>query len=505
MGTDITAYGPLFEHSHQWHLWVAHLVAGFLPQRVGAGRLIFSLSGYLGIAIATLVGPQAIPFLLVSHLLGMAIPIRVSIGTPRRGRETPQTIVQRETRAEWFHRAGSLAIAMGSQVIAIVVADTCIGLGHELRYPLPIDEAGPLGRYVLYLLALFATQTALAIPFAWALTSITDRLELAPMFRVRVHREKSNFGVALLFLGPLQVLGHIFYLQDSWWPGAAISLWATAMHVAGIQQAFARSSRQNLERESAYLRQLVHTQDNLRRIAHQIRHQLGILGMSLSRLDSESLRRHGSSSASEPVVREEIPRIQLVHSAIRDALDMLQQPSVLQQPSALRQTSDSEKPINDPHRHENSQASATLASVVSTSTRLLSLTARDLGIQLDVEPNASTDGHQTVMHATAIRQALHNIIENAIEAAQTKVSVTYRGTPNGLVICVVDDGPGISPDDLDALGTPTQTTKPEGSGLGISIAEALLQRAGGTLTFVPRLRGSCVELRFPGQQERPTR
>jgi len=47
---------------------------------------------------------------------------------------------------------------------------------------------------------------------------------------------------------------------------------------------------------------------------------------------------------------------------------------------------------------------------------------------------------------------------------------------------VIDNGPGILPDVLDKVFIPFFTTKPKGSGIGLSLSRQILRLHGGTIT-----------------------
>jgi len=84
-----------------------------------------------------------------------------------------------------------------------------------------------------------------------------------------------------------------------------------------------------------------------------------------------------------------------------------------------------------------------------------------------------------------LNQVWSNLIENALDAVPTSGSVIIRGTCEGqwVVVRVVDDGPGISPEDKTRIFDPFFTTKPlgEGTGLGLDISRRIVRRHGGTI------------------------
>ena len=108
----------------------------------------------------------------------------------------------------------------------------------------------------------------------------------------------------------------------------------------------------------------------------------------------------------------------------------------------------------------------------------------------------STDG-QVISEPEGERQpgimyGLGNLIENAVDYASSRVSVTAAWNEQSVSVSIVDDGPGFAPTVIDQLGEPymrAQSTKKlrggerSGLGLGFFIAKTLLERSGATLEF----------------------
>lgn len=100
---------------------------------------------------------------------------------------------------------------------------------------------------------------------------------------------------------------------------------------------------------------------------------------------------------------------------------------------------------------------------------------------------------ETGVAATAIAdrgevyEALANIIDNAIKyAPDSPIRVASSLPHDGIVeIAVADDGPGIPPEDREAIFERffrgASRGEVEGSGLGLAIAKRAIERAGGTL------------------------
>jgi signal transduction histidine kinase len=99
--------------------------------------------------------------------------------------------------------------------------------------------------------------------------------------------------------------------------------------------------------------------------------------------------------------------------------------------------------------------------------------------------------------------ALVNLVVNAIDAVGPKGgTITLRtGEANGgSWVEVADDGPGMPPDVQKRVFEPFFTTKgAEGTGLGLAMVYATVQRHGGTVTLETAVgKGTCFRLWFPG-------
>ncbi len=90
--------------------------------------------------------------------------------------------------------------------------------------------------------------------------------------------------------------------------------------------------------------------------------------------------------------------------------------------------------------------------------------------------------------ADQIQQALINLVRNAAEAALGPdtthggvacVEIEWKCTGNEVIIGIVDNGPGLT--NASNLFVPFYTTKPEGTGIGLVLAQQIAQahRGGG--------------------------
>ncbi len=89
--------------------------------------------------------------------------------------------------------------------------------------------------------------------------------------------------------------------------------------------------------------------------------------------------------------------------------------------------------------------------------------------------------------AVRIRQVLHNLIKNAMEAADRPVVVHLRtlhvesGQEHYILLEVTDSGDGIPEEMLDNLFEPYVTTKVRGTGLGLAVVKKIVEEHGGVI------------------------
>jgi signal transduction histidine kinase len=112
------------------------------------------------------------------------------------------------------------------------------------------------------------------------------------------------------------------------------------------------------------------------------------------------------------------------------------------------------------------------------------------------------DGNATAVHGDGrrLKEALINLVANAIEATPSGGTVALRLRYGGhaVVLEVRDSGRGIAPEDLERIGTSFFTTRPNGTGLGVVLAQGVINQHGGTLTYASTLgHGTIATITLP--------
>ena len=81
----------------------------------------------------------------------------------------------------------------------------------------------------------------------------------------------------------------------------------------------------------------------------------------------------------------------------------------------------------------------------------------------------------------AIAGALTNLLENAFDAAASRVVLAVQADGSSIDFVVEDNGKGIPQETLDRMFEPFFTTRVEGSGLGLAIARGVARAHGGSI------------------------
>ncbi|MEP7156207.1 MAG: ATP-binding protein [Betaproteobacteria bacterium] len=109
--------------------------------------------------------------------------------------------------------------------------------------------------------------------------------------------------------------------------------------------------------------------------------------------------------------------------------------------------------------------------------------------------------------ASLLRQVIHNLVQNAIDAMTGTEGATLvietRVDGERALLTVEDNGSGVSDDMLERIFEPYVTTKPKGTGLGLAIVKKIVDEHGGAVTIVNvKPHGVRVGITLPLSTER---
>ena len=104
---------------------------------------------------------------------------------------------------------------------------------------------------------------------------------------------------------------------------------------------------------------------------------------------------------------------------------------------------------------------------------------KNVGVSLDVEPELP----RIQGFGGELNQVWANLVDNALDAAKSRVVVSAAHKDRSVVVRVLDDGPGLPPEIRERIFDPFFTTKPvgQGTGLGLDIARRLVLRHHGEI------------------------
>jgi two-component system, NtrC family, nitrogen regulation sensor histidine kinase NtrY len=156
---------------------------------------------------------------------------------------------------------------------------------------------------------------------------------------------------------------------------------------------------------------------------------------------------------------------------------------------------------------EPQRQTLSLRALLADVERLIRPTLAERGIQFTsrIEPGLAVLGDRELLE-----QALINILRNATEAlsghsgAEARIEISCTLHEGLCHIDVADNGPGLVAAVREQLFVPFFTTKPDGSGIGLSLARRIVQRHGGQLQARANFpRGTVFQLSLPAAPDAP--
>lgn len=117
-------------------------------------------------------------------------------------------------------------------------------------------------------------------------------------------------------------------------------------------------------------------------------------------------------------------------------------------------------------------------------------------------PQARDAGpYGSVIDEGLVERAISELIENGLihgNGAGSSVDVEIRNHARGVHIAVIDDGPGIPREEIEAIESSVETALKHGSGIGLWLARWTADLCGGELAFENRDGRNVVSLWLPG-------
>lgn len=365
-------------------------------------------------------------------------------------------------------RAGAMLAAGVANLAAMFCADAVVRALH-LGYPIPVTPLAsmPVEARFWLVVNVFAITAAV-------LDEAIGRLVLRkgpPDHEMeRLLPAVSAYLIAGITVAPLQIAAHAAYDATSPLPWVVALAWVFLLNAAFARQLDRQRRIAELMEELATKERMAAVGEVAARVVHQTRHQLGLIGITVHRINKRVSSLSGEDAR---VVGEELEKLGEVQNELSGMLT-----------SVLRQTASSA-----------SATSSSYADVVAAVARRLDALAVSRGVVLDVRDLEALRG-ASPKSAENVSHAVFNVLENALVAARAKVVVEAVERGDARVIRVVDDGPGVPESVMTRAAVPFVTTKAEGTGMGLAIARAAVAEEGGTLAIANR-DGCTVEIVVP--------
>ena len=106
----------------------------------------------------------------------------------------------------------------------------------------------------------------------------------------------------------------------------------------------------------------------------------------------------------------------------------------------------------------------------------------------------------TYVDADRIKQVLINLIKNSIEALEKEknkqIKIILKQSKKYTTIQVIDNGCGISSQNIKKIGEPFFTTKEKGTGLGVALSKEIIELHNGRINYESNGNGSIATIKI---------
>lgn len=473
-GLGVTVASAVAIRSQDWPIYVVFILLWLvlnppevevLPHLSMPVANLATTIGFLYIGGAPIIPLQFAALLVITCLPG---PVRTRLGVRHFGRVGVQ---HDRTPATMLADSSNFSLGLG---VRWWVASSLVPDGNVTAHPGVILLAEVVGYAALSLLSMLPIYSFRPLP------------ALRPDAAMRaVYGDM--FVIVILTLTPFVFLIAYGY-QTYGLAGASVwSLAAFGPHLVlkRLNERRLRVEEQNrrleaLQRELAHRERLSAIGKMSSVVSHQIQQQLGVIGLYAD------LIRNASENGDAPA---ELERARRNATAIEDALASVN--GVLR--DLLVFSRDQRLNLYD---HP-------LGVVVDEALESCQGAAAEHGVSLRVQ---APPDQLLALDKLKIRQALANVVRNAIESSPAGGVVDVRASAAaGVVeIAVTDQGSGVPPGEHDTVFAPFYTTKEHGTGLGLAIAREFARAHGGDLTVADGSGpGATFVLRLPTAPKEP--
>jgi signal transduction histidine kinase len=123
-----------------------------------------------------------------------------------------------------------------------------------------------------------------------------------------------------------------------------------------------------------------------------------------------------------------------------------------------------------------------------------------------IHPELEADTPKILANRVQLQQVFMNLMLNAIEAMKDtggELTIRSRVNPEGhLIVSIIDTGVGLPAGRAEQIFDPFHTTKPQGTGMGLTITRSIVESYGGRVwATVNQGAGASFHFTLPGETE----
>jgi signal transduction histidine kinase len=125
---------------------------------------------------------------------------------------------------------------------------------------------------------------------------------------------------------------------------------------------------------------------------------------------------------------------------------------------------------------------------------------------IKIHPELEADTPKILANRVQLQQVFMNLMLNAIEAMKDtggELTIRSRANPDGrLIVSISDTGIGLPAESAEQIFDPFHTTKPQGTGMGLTITRSIVESYGGRVwATANQVAGATFHFILPGETE----